>query len=71
MTREEKIAEGTRLLREAGAYAITWWAAEDVMEEADGDDFDADEWLENNEYDIQEAMCVVGWRYIKNYITED
>lgn len=71
MTRQEKIEEGTRLLRAAGAYAITWWTVEDVMQEADGDDFDAVDWLECNEDDIHEAMCEVGWRYIQNYITEE
>lgn len=78
MTEEQKdnrIYELVRELRElAGARAIVWWTTEDILrftnDEASGDicgkitEEQAQEWLNDNEDDINEWMTSRGWDYI-------
>jgi hypothetical protein len=78
MTEEQKnnrIYELVRELRElAGARAVVWWTAEDVLlftnDEAYGEGHgkvtqeQAQGWLDDNEDDINEWMTSRGWDYI-------
>lgn len=84
MTEEQKddrIYELVRELRElAGARAIVWWTTEDVLrftnDEASGDicgkitEEQAQEWLNDNEDELEEWMMTRGWDYVTMFAPE-